>query len=171
MTAKLSWLFMLLAAFLAAQQTPKTGMKLGDFNLHDPFVLVHQPTHTYYLYNGAPRALTGGTADGVAVYKSKDLDTWDGPYSVFVIPQGIWANPTHGAWAPEVHEYKGNSIFSSPCTTGTQPSPTHRRRSCVPFTRGSTRRITFEGPRFAWRILRTARSRCWDRRWRRPRIS
>ena len=107
MTAKLSWLFMLLAASLAAQQTPKTGMKLGDFNLHDPFVLAHQPTHTYYLYNGAPRALTGGTADGVEVYKSKDLDTWDGPYPVFVIPQGIWANPAHGAWAPEVHEYKG----------------------------------------------------------------
>jgi hypothetical protein len=26
---------------------------------------------------------------------------------LFVVPQGIWANPAHGAWAPEVHEYKG----------------------------------------------------------------
>ncbi len=107
MTAKLSWLFLLLAGSLAAQLTPKTGMKLGDFNLHDPFILAYQPSKTYYLYNSAGGNLTGGKGAGVLVYKSKDLDTWDGPYLVFVVPQGIWANPAHGAWAPEVHEYKG----------------------------------------------------------------
>jgi len=107
MTAKLSWLLLLLAASLAAQQPIKTGLKLGDFNLHDPFILAHQPSRTYYLYNSAGRDLTGGRGAGVLVYKSKDLDTWEGPHLVFVVPQGIWANPAHGAWAPEVHEHKG----------------------------------------------------------------
>jgi len=40
-------------------------------------------------------------------YKSKDLLNWDGPYIVFLVPDGVWANPMHGTWAPEVHEYKG----------------------------------------------------------------
>jgi hypothetical protein len=74
-------------------------MKLGDFGVHDPYVLAHKPTQTYYLYVGG-----GG---GVIAYKSKDLETWDGPYRVFTVPEGIWANPRHGVWAPEVHEYKG----------------------------------------------------------------
>jgi hypothetical protein len=107
MAGRLSWLISLMAASLLAQQPVKTGMKLGDFNLHDPFVLVHQASKTYYLYNSAGGNLTGGKGAGVLAYKSKDLETWEGPYLVFVVPPGIWANPAHGAWAPEVHEYKG----------------------------------------------------------------
>jgi hypothetical protein len=26
---------------------------------------------------------------------------------VYLIPDSVWANPSHGAWAPEVHHYKG----------------------------------------------------------------
>jgi hypothetical protein len=107
MTAKMSWLFLLLAGFLGAQLTPRTGMKLGDFNLHDPFVLAHQASKTYYLYTSTGGGPTSGQGAGVVAYKSKDLETWEGPHVVFVVPQGIWANPAHGAWAPEVHEYKG----------------------------------------------------------------
>lgn len=107
MAGKLSWLISLMAASLIAQQPVKTGMKLGDFNLHDPFILVHQASKTYYLFNSAGGNLTGGKGAGVLAYKSRDLDTWEGPFLVFVVPPGIWANPAHGAWAPEVHEYKG----------------------------------------------------------------
>jgi beta-xylosidase len=35
------------------------------------------------------------------------LTDWEGPYVVFSIPDGVWANPQHGAWAPEVHAYGG----------------------------------------------------------------
>src|SRR6478752_7168344 len=44
---------------------------------------------------------------GVVTYKSKDLREWEGPFVVFTVPDGIWANPRHGVWAPEVHEYQG----------------------------------------------------------------
>ena len=30
---------------------------------------------------------------GVITYKSKDLKTWAGPYLVFEVPNGSWADP------------------------------------------------------------------------------
>jgi beta-xylosidase len=44
---------------------------------------------------------------GTVAYRSKDLKSWEGPFAVFAVPDGVWANPRHGAWAPEVHAYKG----------------------------------------------------------------
>lgn len=44
---------------------------------------------------------------GVITYKSTNLSEWEGPYVVFTVPDGVWAHPQHGAWAPEVHEYNG----------------------------------------------------------------
>ena len=102
------WALAALCAWLAgAQPAVRTGMKLGDFNLHDPFVLADEASKTYYLYNSAGGPITGGRGAGVIAYKSRDLETWDGPYLVFTVPQSIWANPMHGAWAPEVHKYNG----------------------------------------------------------------
>lgn len=106
MTTRTNCLLALLPALLTAQQQIRAGLKLGDFNLHDPFVLADKASRTYYLYNSAGRDLTGKGA-GVLVYKSKDLEHWEGPHLVFTVPDDIWANPAHGAWAPEVHPYKG----------------------------------------------------------------
>ena len=36
-----------------------------------------------------------------------DLKSWEGPHLVFSVPDGIWANPADGAWALEVHRYRG----------------------------------------------------------------
>jgi hypothetical protein len=44
---------------------------------------------------------------GVVAYNSTDLKSWNGPQLVFSVPDGIWANPTDGVWAPEVHRYRG----------------------------------------------------------------
>lgn len=86
---------------------PKTGLRLADIRVHDPFIVAHEPTQTYYLYTSAPARQTGLDRFGTMVYKSKDLKTWEGPFIVFLIPDGIWADPMHGSWAPEVHEYNG----------------------------------------------------------------
>lgn len=51
--------------------------------------------------------MLGTNRAGVVAYKSKDLKEWAGPYVVFMVPDGIWAKPTEGAWAPEVHRYNG----------------------------------------------------------------
>jgi beta-xylosidase len=75
--------------------------------LHDPWIVAHAPSKTYYLYTSNVRRMTGERRSGTMVYKSKNLAEWDGPYVVFTVPDGVWANPAQGAWAPEVHEYKG----------------------------------------------------------------
>jgi beta-xylosidase len=48
---------------------------------------------------------------GVEVIKSKDLKNWQGPTSVFTVPENNWI--TGRVWAPEVHEYKGKKLLYS----------------------------------------------------------
>lgn len=86
---------------------PQEGLGLADMPVHDPFIVPDKESRTYYLYTSAIPRETGLDRCGVMTYKSKDLLNWAGPYVVFVVPDGIWANPRHGTWAPEVHEYKG----------------------------------------------------------------
>ena len=84
----------------------RQGLKLSKIRVHDPYIFAHQPSKTYYLYTAiGPKQ--GVERSGVITYKSKNLSEWDGPSFVFTVPDGIWANPKHGVWAPEVHEYKG----------------------------------------------------------------
>jgi len=89
------------------ENTSTLNLKLSDFYVHDPWILAHQESKTYYLYTSARRSDTGENRYGVMTYKSKDLEHWEGPHIAFLIPDGTWANPAHGAWAPEVHVYKG----------------------------------------------------------------
>ena len=85
----------------------RSNLALSDFFAHDPFILANSANKTYYLYTaiGARQSATGRA--GVVAYKSADLKSWDGPHVVFTVPDGIWANPADGAWAPEVHPYRG----------------------------------------------------------------
>ncbi len=101
------WWMFLLAAPLLAQVPVKTGLQFSEFYSHDPFILAHKATRTYHLYNGEGARQLGGRRAGVVAYKSKDLLHWDGPSKVFVVPDGLWADPRQGVWAPEVHQYRG----------------------------------------------------------------
>ena len=85
----------------------KAGLRLPDIPLHDPWMLADRSTRTYYLYSSASPRITGQGRTGTLYYTSKDLATWEGPHIAFVAPEGSWADPTVGAWAPEVHAYKG----------------------------------------------------------------
>jgi GH43 family beta-xylosidase len=88
-----------------AQPSAKAGLTLADFRAHDPCILADSSSRTYYLYIAARPADTGQNRSGVLAYKSKDLRSWEGPKVVFTVPNGLWANPAHGLWAPEVHAY------------------------------------------------------------------
>ena len=37
----------------------RTGLHLADIQIHDPWILADQATHTYYLYTSASAAATG----------------------------------------------------------------------------------------------------------------
>lgn len=104
-------LFLLIAGFappfISAAAEMKEGLSLDDFRAHDPFILADEKSQTYYLYTSVTSgALPRGQA-GVVTYTSKNLKTWAGPKVVFKVPEDGWANPAHGAWAPEVHLYQG----------------------------------------------------------------
>ncbi len=86
---------------------PQQNLRLSQIPIHDPFIVPSDKTKTYYLYT-ASRVRDGGQVrSAVVAYKSKDLARWDGPHLVFTVPDDSWANPRHGAWAPEVHAWRG----------------------------------------------------------------
>lgn len=86
---------------------PKSGLKLVDIQLHDPWMIADTATKTYFLYSSASRRITGVGRTGTLYYTSKDLASWEGPFIAFIAPVDSWADPTVNAWAPEVHVYKG----------------------------------------------------------------
>src|SRR5262249_19633662 len=88
------------------QSAPRQGLRMSDFFLHDPWILPHEETKTYYLYTSGGSNVNGTNRAGTVTYKSKNLRDWDGPYPVFTVPDGMWASPQQGAWAPEVHRYQ-----------------------------------------------------------------
>ncbi len=78
-------------------------LKKDDIRIRDPFILLEG--NTYYMYGtthfSAPTIDAGNT---FAVYTSKDLKTFDGPYVVFDgAAQGFWADRDY--WAAEVWKY------------------------------------------------------------------
>ncbi len=85
--------------FLLAFGLNAQNLTLQDIHIRDPFILVD--SDTYYLY--ASSSVDG--VGGVAVYTSKDLQSWTEKKQVMTIPEGNWSRG--GVWAPEVHKYKG----------------------------------------------------------------
>ncbi len=79
-------------------------MKRREIHLRDPFVLVEDGV--YYLYGTRGYECWGDVkATGLDVYKSTDLEEWEGPFVCFTPPEGFWAD--RHFWAPEVHKYRG----------------------------------------------------------------
>jgi Beta-xylosidase len=87
----------------------KCGMiRTEDLYIRDPFVVVDQAKGLYYMYRssgGSAFDSYGKVIGGVEVFKSKDLENWEGPQRVLTVPEDNWI--TGRIWAPEVHRYKG----------------------------------------------------------------
>ena len=80
-------------------------MKLSEFRIRDPFILLDGDT--YYLY-GTTRLADNGVTDvtfGFDVFVSRDLENFDGPYEVFSPGDDFWG--IRDFWAPEVYKYRG----------------------------------------------------------------
>lgn len=76
-----------------------------SIRMRDPFVLPHAAEGMYYLYGSTDKNIWKGKATGFDVYRSKDLENWEGPYPAFRPPAGFWSDTNY--WAPEVHPYRG----------------------------------------------------------------
>lgn len=84
--------------------TPVKGLGMDDVRsipfdslvMIDPYILADMATHTYYMTG------TGGT-----LWKSPDLQLWEGPFSFIEIDTTSWMGRDPLVWAPELHVYKG----------------------------------------------------------------
>lgn len=100
------------AAVPAARALPAAPLHMPDMPLHDPWIVADEAGGTYYLFTRNESVMTADPRVGVMVYTSRDLKNWQRPRLAFVLPEGIWAN--EGAWAPEVHRWKGRwYLFST----------------------------------------------------------
>jgi len=121
--------FVTAAGWSLAQIPIQENLKLSDIRMHDPWILADQPSQTYYMYEGAGPYGSKQHRSGVAAYKSRDLTAWSGPYVVYEVPDGTWADPAAGVWAPEVHDYNGKyylfatlNNYKSPIAVPQQPA-------------------------------------------------
>lgn len=78
-------------------------MKRNEINIRDPFVL--NDDGVLYMYGSTDKNIWGGECYTFSVYKTTDLESFEGPFDVFVRPEGFWSNEQY--WAPEVHKYEG----------------------------------------------------------------
>jgi lysophospholipase L1-like esterase len=108
----------------SAAPTPRAGLRLPDFHVHDPWILADKSRQTYFLYSSASPGMTGQNRSGTLFYKSKDLARWEGPFIAFVCPDDSWADPRQGAWAPEVHAYQGKYYLFTTLHNPRKPLPT-----------------------------------------------
>lgn len=68
--------------------------------LSDPCVLADKASATYYM-----------TGTGGQLWKSADLQMWDGPYDVAFPDSTSWTGPKPEIWAAELHQHNGKYYY------------------------------------------------------------
>ncbi|MCG8308420.1 MAG: glycoside hydrolase family 43 protein [Cytophagales bacterium] len=94
---------------LPAQNKPEALIKTSDIRIRDPFIYADGSTEKYYMYAQMDNRLGFRGREekpkGVEVYVSSDLENWEPPKTVLLLPKEFWARKM--VWAPEMHHYKG----------------------------------------------------------------
>lgn len=92
-----------------------------EIGVKDPFVLADPVSQTYYLYGSDVSA--GRKESTVAVYQSKDLETWSEPLVVLQIPKRYWASRSSLVSRPEVRLLGGRYYLFVTLADPTQSLP------------------------------------------------
>lgn len=131
----LLWAVALAAALPAAGKSApaEAPLTLETMRLHDPFIVADRATRTYYLFTSNIEEATGDPRVGTMLYTSRDLRHWTRPKLVFAVPEGIWG--VAGAWAPEVHRWKGKWYLFTTLHNDALKLPPEGKRS--PYRRGT----------------------------------
>lgn len=77
-----------------------------DIQIRDPYVLPLKSEGLYYLFGSTDKDIWKDKATGFDTYRSRDLESWEGPFPAFRPPADFWSDRNY--WAPEVHEYQGS---------------------------------------------------------------
>ena len=90
-------------------------LKLKDIRIRDPFILTDTESGCYYMFGTTD--LVPGTLHAeprFSVYKSYDLENFEGPKVVFDGTE-IDFRPDRDFWAPEVHKWNGKYYLFGSC--------------------------------------------------------
>jgi beta-xylosidase len=133
--AVLGLAMMLACGAMQAQAGDATTLTLPNMPLHDPWMLANEADKMYYLYTSNVPAMSGVQGPGTMVYRSKDLKHWEKPVAVFSTAEMHWAQK--GAWAPEVHRWKGKYYLFTTVHDDTKPLPPGRNAVRPAYRRGT----------------------------------
>jgi hypothetical protein len=87
-------------------------------------MVVDEATDHYYLYVANNPLLSNVKGVGTMVYRSRDLKHWSDPIVVFRPGPELWAQ--NGAWAPEVHRWRGHWYLFTTLHNPKKPLPVPR---------------------------------------------
>jgi hypothetical protein len=98
----------------------------SEIRIRDPYVVPDPSTQMYYVYSSTQVTEEGPPVRrAVGVYRTPDLDVWEGPVPVFSVPGRFWAQGH--VWAPEVHRYRDKwYLFVTFTSLDTLPTPPGR---------------------------------------------
>ena len=82
------------------EQKLRENYPLDSIRLSDPCILADKNTSMYYM-----------TGTGGKLWKSKDLKSWSGPYTVAKTDDESWMGKNPMIWAAELHAYKGKYYY------------------------------------------------------------
>jgi beta-xylosidase len=82
------------------EQRIKENIPLDSIRLSDPCILADKNTTMYYM-----------TGTGGKLWKSKNLKSWSGPYTVAKTDPESWMGKNPMIWAAELHAYKGKYYY------------------------------------------------------------
>lgn len=89
-------LFMAACALTGSAQSNfriRKDVPLDSIRLSDPAILADQKTKMYYM-----------TGTGGMMWRSADLNLWEGPYRVTEFEADSWMGPRPMIWAAELHQ-------------------------------------------------------------------
>lgn len=93
-------IFLIINVFVSFSQNRtrnfRENIPLDSIRLSDPAILADKSTRMYYM-----------TGTGGLLWKSKDLNSWSGPYRVIQTDSTSWMGENPMVWAAELHYYKG----------------------------------------------------------------
>lgn len=78
----------------------RKNVPLDSIRLSDPFILADKKTNQYYM-----------TGTGGMLWKSPNLKTWEGPYTIAQTDPNSWMGPNPMIWAAELHAFNNQYYY------------------------------------------------------------
>lgn len=89
-----------LSVFDESNRSVRKDVPLDSIRLSDPAILADDNSDMYYM-----------TGTGGMMWKSNDLELWEGPFKTAVTDPNSWMGPNPMIWAAELHQYRDKYYY------------------------------------------------------------